>query len=270
VTDTRGNLDVPFNVPNVEAGTYDVEVRDTDGNLGEFKFTLTTTANISPATSQASPGYPSMEVTIYGTGFKPNSAITLTYTSTATVFSTTSQRDGSFAYTFEIPKNKPGENIISVTDGVNLLQVTFFMESVAPTTPQLLLPAPATKPERPVIFDWKDIIDPSGVTYILQVARGKNFTDIVIEKQGLVESQYTMSQTEDEMLESINKVANYWWRVKAVDGASNESKWSNIRSFDIGFVAAMADWLKYLLIGIAVVVLSSIAFFVGRKTGHTR
>jgi len=267
-TDTHGNLSIPFNVPSVEAGTYVVEVKDKDGNSGKFEFTLATDISISPATSEVSPGHVGMDVTIYGTDFKPNSAITITHTSTATVFSTTSENDGSFSYTFKISEGKPGENIISVTDGINQLQVTFFLESVAPATPQLLLPAIDTKPERPVTFDWKDATDPSGVTYMLQVATDKGFDDMVIEKQGLAESQYTMSQTEDEMLESTKKAADYWWRVKAVDGAGNESRWTSVRSFNIGFVSVMADWLKYLLMGLGALVLLSIAFFMGRRIGH--
>jgi hypothetical protein len=91
---------------------------------------------------------------------------------------------------------------------------------------------------------------------------------MVIKKRGLAESQYTMSQTEDEMLESTKKAANYWWRVKAVDGAGNESRWTSVRSFNIGFVSAMADWLKYLLIGLGALVLLGIAFFVGKQIGR--
>ena len=267
-THNDGNLSISFNVPGVEAGTYVVEAKDEDGNSGKFEFTLSNDISISPVTNQTSPGYVGMEVTIYGTDLKPNSTITIIHTDTATVFSTISGNDGSFSYAFEIPEMKSGENIISVTDGVNHLQVTFFMESVAPTTPQPILPAIDSKPERPVTFDWKDVTDPSSVTFVLQVARDKGFADMVIEKQGLVESQYTMSQTEDEMLESTKKAANYWWRVKAVDGAGNDSRWTSVRSFNIGFVSAMAGWLKYLLIGLGALVLLGIAFFVGKQIGR--
>lgn len=267
-TDTHGNLIIPFNVPGLGAGTYDVEARDEDGNSGKFEFTLSTDISISPVTSQASPGHIGMEVTIYGTDFKPDSVVTITHTDTATVFSTTSQKDGSFSYTFEIPEMRPGENIVSVTDGVNHLQVAFFMEAAAPATPQLLLPAIDTKPEQPVTFDWKEVTDPSGVTYVLQVATDKFFADMLIQKRGLAESQYTMSQIEDEILESTQKATNYWWRVKAVDGAGNESGWSSIRSFNIGLVSAMADWLRYPLIGLGALVLLSIVFYIGRRIGQ--
>jgi len=130
------------------------------------------------------------------------------------------------------------------------------------------LPAMNTESERPVTFEWKDVTDPSGVTYTIQVARDKSFDDMVIQKQGLAEPQYTMPQIEDEMLESPKKAANYWWRVKAVDGAGNESRWSSIRSFNIGSVSVMGDWLKYLLIGLGGLVLLVIIFFVGRRIGR--
>ena len=269
-TDNEGNLDVSFDVPPVRAGTYDVEVRDEYGNSGTFEFTLSTNISISPVTSQASPGYVGMEATLYGIGFRPSSMITITYTSTATIFSTTSEKDGSFSYSFGIPKGKPGENIISVTDGVNQLQLSFFMELLAPATPNLMLPAIKTQPGRPVTFDWKEVTDPSGVTYVLQVARDRGFTDLVIERYGLVESQYTMSQTEDELLDSTKKTAECWWRVKAVDGAGNESAWASARSFDTGVAPVTADWWKYLLIGLGVLILLGITFFVGRRFGLAR
>ena len=124
------------------------------------------------------------------------------------------------------------------------------------------------KSERPVNFKWQDVTDPSGVTYTLQIGRDEGFDDMVIEKRELDESQYTMSQIEDEMLESTEKAANYWWRVKAVDGAGHESKWTSVRSFNIGFVSVMADWLKYLRVGLGGLVVLVIVFFVGRRIGR--
>jgi len=269
-TNENGSFAINFDVPSVGPGTYDIEAKDDDGNSAKEEFTLTTGLNISPVTSEASPGHVGMEVSITGTGFMPNHEITIIYaTSPVVVAITKTKADGSFSATFKIPKSEAGEHIITASDGTRTLGVTFFVESEAPAIPQLLLPAMDTKPERPITFDWKDVTDPSGVTYTLQVARDEGFDDMVIEKQGLDESQYTMSQIEDEMLGSTKKAANYWWRVKAVDGAGNESRWSSVRSFNIGFMPVMADWLKYLLIGLGGLVVLVIVFFVGRRIGHT-
>ena len=263
-TDSDGNLDIPFDVPAVGAGKYVVEVKDDDGNSEKFEFTMATDINISPVTSAASPGHIGMDITISGTGFKPNVTITITYASTPTVFTTTSEADGSFSYTFKAPKSDPGAHTITATDGVNSLEVTFFMESEAPAIPEPLLPAMGDKPEQPITFDWRDVSDPSGVTYTLQVATDKDFTDIVFEEVGLTESKYTL-ETE---LESTKKDEPYWWRVKAIDGVGNESGWTGAGSFDVGFVFQMPTWLIYLLIGLGGVALFFIGFFLGRRTGY--
>jgi hypothetical protein len=95
------------------------------------------------------------------------------------------------------------------------------MESEAPPMPMLLLPEVATTTEAEAYFDWEDVKDLSGVTYTLQIASDKDFTTIVLEKKGLTNSEYTI--TEEEKLEPAEKEA-YYWRVKAVDSAFNESK----------------------------------------------
>jgi len=268
-TDRDGNLSIPFDVPPVGAGKYVVEVKDDDGNSAKFEFTMITNISVSPVTTAATPGHIGTEITISGTGFKPNVTITITYASTPTVFTTTSEADGSFSYTFEVPKSDPGKHTITATDGVNSLEVVFYMESEAPAIPQPVSPAMDSKPEiRPITFDWQSVTDPSGVTYTLQIAKDKNFSNIVLTQEGLTESEYTMSTAEDEALESTKKDAPYWWRLKAIDGVGNESGWTGAGSFHVGFAFDMPTWLIYLLIGLGGVALFFVGFFVGRRTGY--
>jgi len=267
-TDTDGSFTISFDVPTVGPGTYSVEAEDDDNNSAKAGFRMTTDISISPVTGQSSPGYVGDEVTISGTGFIPDHKITITYASTPAVFTTQSEDDGSFSYTLTVPKSEPGEHTITATDGTNSLEVTFWMESTAPAIPPPLKPAMDIKPERPIAFDWQDVTDPSGVTYTLQVAKDKNFTDIVLEEER-TQSTYTMTETEDEALESTKKDAPYWWRVKATDGAGNESGWTGAGSFHVGFAFAMPDWALYLLIGLGGILLFFVGFFVGRRTGYS-
>jgi len=267
-TDFDGSFTINFDVPAVGPGTYEVEAKDDDNNSAKAGFRMTTDISISPVTDQSSPGYVGDEVAISGTGFIPDHKITITYASTPAVFTTRSEDDGSFSYTFTVPKSEPGEHTITATDGTNSLEVTFWMESDAPAIPQPLKPEMDIKPERPIAFDWQDVTDPSGVTYTLQVAKDKNFTDIVLEEER-TESEYTMTETEDEALESTKKDAPYWWRVKAADGAGNESGWTGAGSFHVGFAFAMPDWVIYLLIGLGGILLFFVGFFVGRRTGYS-
>jgi len=262
-TDDKGNFSVTFYIPAVGKGTYVVGVEDEAGNTGDkYSFIVQSDISVSSVTSQASPGHVGMDMTISGTGFVPSHEITITYASTPVVFTTSSKNDGSFSFTFKIPKSAPGSHAVTATDGTNSMEVAFFMEEGAPPIPQPLEPEMDTIPERPVKFEWCGVTDPSGVTYTLQIAKDKNFTDIVLEKEGLTKSEYTMTQTEDEKLESTEDVDGYWWRVRATDGASNMSSWSGTKSFVVGAVGSIItipDWAKYLLGAVG----GSLLFFIG-------
>ena len=262
-TDDKGNFSVTFYVPAVGKGTYVVGVEDEEGDTGDkYSFIVQSGISVSPVTSQTSPGHVGMDVTISGTGFIPSHEITITYASTPIVFTTISKNDGSFSFTFKIPKSAPGSHTVTATDGTNSIEVAFFMEEGAPPISQPLEPEMDTIPERPVKFEWCGVTDPSGVTYTLQIAKDKNFTDIVLEKEGLTKSEYTMTQTDDEKLESTEDGDGYWWRVRATDGASNMSSWSGTKSFVVGVVGSVItipDWAKYLLGAVG----GSLLFFIG-------
>jgi len=262
-TDNEGNFSVTFDVPAVGKGTYDVGVEDEEGNMGDkYSFIVRSAISISPVTSQASPGHVGMDVTISGTGFIPSHEITITYASTSAVFTTTSKNDGSFSFTFIIPESEAGSHAATATDGTNSMEVAFFMEEGAPPIPQPLEPEIGTIPERPVKFEWCGVTDPSGVIYTLQIAKDKNFTDIVLEKEGQTKSEYTMTQTEDEKLESTEDGNEYWWRVRTTDGASNMGNWSGAKSFVVGVagsIITIPDWANYLLGAVG----GSLLFFIG-------
>jgi len=137
----------------------------------------------------------------------------------------------------------------------------------APPVPMLLLPINDSETEATAFFDWEDVTSLSPpVTYRLQVASDENFSSIVLEKDGLAGSEYTM--TEEEKLAAVKKEVPYYWRVKAVDGAANESEWATPWSFYVGFAFALPAWAMYLLIGIGALLVGFVAFLVGRRTAY--
>ncbi len=137
----------------------------------------------------------------------------------------------------------------------------------APPAPALLLPETGIKADTEVYFDWRDVTSLSPpITYNLQVASGKNFTSIVLEKKGLTKSEYTL--IEEEKLAAVKKEAPYYWRVQAVDSAANESEWSMPESFYVGFAFALPGWAIYTLIGLGALLIAFIAFLVGRRTAY--
>jgi hypothetical protein len=125
------------------------------------------------------------------------------------------------------------------------------MEATPPSAPQLLLPPGGARlglfgPEAPQL-DWSDVTDPSGVSYTVQVAEAADFSRLVVVKGGLKRSEYALSEAE------ALGVGNYYWRVKAIDGVGNESKWSVPSQFRVG---AFPSWLPLgTLITLVVMVL---------------
>ncbi len=244
--DNNGGFNGSFKVPALPAGTYQVVASDGTYSSSD-DFVCSTETTISQTTSAESPGYVGMSFTITGTGFKPNARVTITYTTDPVVLATvTTDKTGTFSIIVTIPPSVGGNHIITVTDGYTTKQVLFVMESEAPPVPVPLLPETETKAEGQTYFDWEDVTDPSGVTYTLQVATDAAFTSLVLKKKGLTVSDYTI--TEEEKLKSVKKKEPYYWRVRALDGASNESEWSTPRPFWVGILFIMHDWALYVLI----------------------
>jgi hypothetical protein len=199
-------------------------------------------------------GFVGTSITLTGSGFAAQKPISIKYDNTNVSTTTQTDAKGGFTVVFNAPVSKGGNHLVVVTDGTNTITNTFSMDATPPAVPVLLSPLnknAGTTPE----LQWEAVSDQSGVTYTLQVSRNINFNTLVIEKKGLTAPVYQM--TEGEKLESASKQEPYYWRVRAFDGASNESAFSSTQSFYVGFI--LANWALYLIFGIAVVV----AFFLG-------
>jgi len=269
-TNDYGSFTATLPVPVIVNGTY--KVNATDGtNKASTDFTVLAGTSISPTTTEASPGHVGMELNVTGTGFTVGVKVIITYgdkeVATAIV-----ESNGTFSATFGVPPSKHGTHTIVAADPINpanTRQFTFIMESDPPPIPASALPEEGIKTEAQAHFDWEGVSDPSGVTYTLQVASDDRFTEpsIVLKKDGLTESEYTL--TEEERLESVKKETPYYWRVKTIDGAANESSWSTPGSFYVGFQwLELKGWLLYTLIGIGIILALFLGFWLGRRTSY--
>ncbi len=263
-TDKYGSLEVAFAVPIMEAGTYDVEVEDRDGNKDKAEFTIAAGANLSPTM-----GNVGTTLTVSGVGFKASGIVTIKYNDML-IATATANASGGFSLNFKAPASIGGAHTITITDGDNTIKHLFTMESTPPPTPALLLPEDADKTEAEAYFDWKDVNDPSGVTYTLQIATNKDFTSdsIVLEKKELTHSDYNITGVEE--LQPTVKEAPYYWRVKATDGAFNESQWSTPRSLYVVSTSGFPNWAKYTLIVLGILAAAFLAFWLGRRTAFYR
>ena len=156
----------------------------------------------------------------------------------------------NFSVTFTVPFSVPGSHTVTASDGINSVAAVFTMESERPRTPVPLLPKAAATLEAEELFDWEDVSDPSGVTYVLQVAGDSDFTSVVLERGKLADSEYILSG--EDRLRLAERQTPYYWRVKAVDGTFSESYWMVSSPFYVGSPqgAPLPGWMKYLWIGV--------------------
>lgn len=271
-----GGVSGSFNIPVRGAGTYKVKVSD-GTNAAQVDFVISTSTSISPVTSTASPGYIGTAVTVSGTGYVPATAVTVTYGGTQ-VATTTVDTNGNFSATFNVPVSTGGTHDIIANIGTTSKTYTFYMEQTPPSLiyPQLPFMYSEMEDWR---FDWcgdqtdltKEVTDQSPpITYTLQIATSQDFSQgsIVFERTGLTESEYTL--TKEEELESREEEQPYYWRVMAIDGASNEGAWSGVGEFFVkgGFSWNIPRPVLITLIVIGVLVLAVLGFWFGRKTAY--
>lgn len=273
-TDNYGSFNAIFTVPARSAGTYQVKVND-GTNTVEADFSISTSVNIEPITNTAAPGHVGTEITISGVGFIAGRTVTITYDGNQ-ITTTNVNTDGTFSAAFQAPASSGGDHSITATDATNTKQFTFTMESTPPSTVYPKLPLLGSKIEE-WKFDWggdetdlsQEVTDDSlPITYTLQIATDENFSpaSIVIEKTGLTQSEYTVPR--EQRLESVSKETPYYWRVKAIDSASNEGQWTGTGSFYVGFSWGLSQTVIYILFSIGALVLGLFGFWLGRKTAY--
>ena len=77
-------------------------------------------------------------------------------------------------------------------------------------------------------FEWQDSTDPTGVEYILEIAKDPAFNNVVFRTKTYFASSYELD------INHRLSQGKYYWRVKAVDLVDNEGEWSNTGSFTVG------------------------------------
>ncbi|XUX00255.1 MAG: hypothetical protein TUN42_10280 [Dehalogenimonas sp.] len=247
-----GTFTGAFTVPGAIEGTHTIIAADGLGNVATVVFTSSITAGISPDTS-ATPGFVGQDITVTGSGFKPTATITIKLENNS-VATGTSNASGAFTITFKAPVIVKGAHPVTVSDGQTTKQFTFTMEGTAPAGPTLTEPASGIKAKQPITFTWGAVTDQSNpVTYKLEVATDANFTTLIVSKDGLTTTSYTM--TDAEKLPTVSKKAPYYWRVIATDAAGNVGSPSTANSFVVGFSWADVPVWAWVTIGFFAVII---------------
>jgi hypothetical protein len=83
-----------------------------------------------------------------------------------------------------------------------------------------------------------------------------------LDKTGLVTPGY--QTTETEKFPTVGSDTPYYWRVRAIDGAGNESEWTKPQTFSVGFI--FPTWGIYIIFGIICILAAAGGFWIGRRT----
>jgi len=269
VTVVRAGADGSFitklAVPACGDGTHKIKADD-GVNKSYFDITVAPSIIVSPDN-----GAVNAQAAVQGFGFRPGLPVAALYDNIK-LEAPVVGGNGSFTFTFKVPKSKFGAHVISISDGINTIKSNFTVESTPPVAPTLIAPADSAKVVKDVKFEWNPVSDPSGVVYTLEVSDDAKFSQVLLTEANLVASSYTL--TEDKNLLTSRKVP-YYWRVKAVDGATNTSAWSAIGSFYKAFtvnsiVSNMPDWTKYILLGLGLLLVAFMLFLFSRALKRIR
>ncbi len=267
-TNTAGIFTSIISVPaNATAGDHVITV-----TVGSTVLTKTFTVTGAPPPENAvlsintSGDFIGAQIGIGGAGFTPGANVTFKYDDMV-VASVTADANGLVQKIFNAPPSMHGVHTITVSDGIHTGTTTFTVESEAPPAPPPLAPEAGKKLEPPITFDWTEVNDESKpVTYDFQIATDEDFTadSIVLKEDGLDESQFVYEEMKG--LELATQDAPYYWRVRAVDAAFNESEWSDASDFYISPPGSFPKWALYLIIAVGAVFLFGIGFWLGRRT----
>jgi hypothetical protein len=292
-TNTSGGFASVITIPESTAGVHNISV--TVGTMtltAQFTVTApttTTTTTTTPTTTtttqttttkppakavlsiNASGNNVGAVIGVGGAGFAPNSKISVRFDNTE-VATTTASADGVVLVTFNAPPAKHGDHTITVTDGNATGTATFTVESVPPATPQPLKPEMNAKVKSPVTFSWQPSTDPAPasnpVTYELQISLSETFASgtVIIDDTGLATTNYNLTAAEEALL--AGRTAPYYWRIKAIDAASNESPWTGTGAFYApgGGASSFPSWALFTVIGVGAVIVFLIGYWLGRRS----
>lgn len=257
--DDDGIWEATFEVPEAAKGTYDVtaEGRKTDKeDIEEVEFEVVPGLVLSPTE-----GHVGTTLTISGGGFLANKSVTISYDGVTKGSATTNSKGSFSGISFEATHTQTTHTVehpVVATYDTTTLSTKFIMESVAPAKPTLSSPVNASRVglfrKQTPTFEWSAVTDDSGVSYNLQIGTSADFAQVLIFKTGLTEASYTLTGAE------ALDYGTYYWRVRAIDGAQNDSGWTTAYSFKS---ALLPLWAFIVIVALIVVLIGALVFVFG-------
>ena len=261
----QGGWNSDFVMPASASGSHSIGAYGSltqAASVTEVGFNIGSTISLSPDY-----GYVGETVSVTGSGFAVNAPLRLIYDDQdVPAGGATTDSSGSFSESIIVPKSVHGRHTIRVSDDQNNnSKVTFTMENTPPAVPRLLSPGDGTRIGLPggikPTFKWTSVTDPSGVTYTLEVDTSPDFSQPILRITDINGSSYTLTSAQ------ALSGGEYYWRVESIDGASNESGWSQLWSFKPG---VMARWTLITIIIFGVAGVGTMAYFLAVRLRRRR
>jgi len=251
-----------FEVPQAASGIYDVtaEGETTDkADIDEVEFEVVPSLTLSPTQ-----GHVGTSLTVSGSGLPASESVTVTYDGVEKGTATTDSNGVLSGITFEATHTQSthtAEHSVVVTYDTTTVTRNFVMESDAPSKPTLTSPASGSRiglvRKVTSTFAWSAVTDDSSpVSYSLQIGTSADFAQVLISRTGLTQTSYTLTATE------ALPYGAYYWRVKAMDGAQNDSGWTSAYSFKSGL---LPFWAFIVIVAIIVVFVAALFFLLGER-----
>jgi len=256
VANSEGCWNSSMTVPATTAGNHVIDAYGASTTASEVADTKVVV--LSKMTLEPAEGHVGSNIVINGTGFGAGKVVTLKYDSTALATEYTADDKGNFQTSLIAPKSPGGKHNLTATDaGGASATAVFNMETTPPSVPQIVSPKEGSRvglfDRITATFEWGAVSDPSGVSYSLQISTQSDFATTLLSKENLAEAKYTL--TDEEALSR----GKYFWRVKAIDGASNDSGWTESIEFKAGL---MPLWAFILIVIVGLAFLARLFFFV--------
>jgi hypothetical protein len=260
---SEGCWTVSLVIPPSSGGVHFIDAYSTSttaSDVADAELTVLSKLVLEPAE-----GFVGCDILVSGTGFSAEKEVAVKYDDITVVTEAVTDAKGNFQASFQSPKSTGGKhNVIAADAGGTSASGIFTMETTPPSLPRIVSPKDGGRvglfDRVTPTFKWTDVSDPSGVYYSLQISSQSDFATTVLSKEDLVESKYTL--TDDEALLR----GKYYWRVKAVDGAGNDSGWTTSILVHVGL---MPLWAFILIIVVAIAFIIRLFFFLKNvKRGH--
>ena len=260
-TDEYGSFSASFNIPKAGNGIHRVKADDGDNRYYE-DFTVGADLKCRPAEC-----YIGQKITIEGTGFCAGVPVNISIDKSP-IDAPIANDQGAFTFVCTVPKLRHGEHGVGANDGTNIKEVNFTVESNPPAMPELIYPPSAARLSQDARFGWNKVDDSSGVMYMLEIAAEAEFSEIIYSDTDITSNEYILTEDQQKLI-AISK-RPYYWRVRAIDGASNVGQWSKVSLFMWGptfstIIKHMPMWAAYVLVGFLLLMVCCLFFFLGRR-----